>query len=80
MLVADAQADSPAVRAGIVAGDVITGLNGTAIKDARSLAQAVAALTPGTSVKVDLVHGGMAKSVSQIFSKVSSTLSQASAS
>jgi len=62
-LVADPEAGSPASRAGIVAGDVITGLNGKPIRDARALAQAVATLTPGASVKLDVVHGGVAKTV-----------------
>ena len=37
-LVAEPQADSPAVKAGIVAGDVITQVNGNPVKDARELA------------------------------------------
>src|SRR5205085_10233556 len=62
-LVADPEVGSPAERAGIVAGDVITGVNGTAIKDARGLAQAVGTLAPGISVKLDVIHGGVAKTV-----------------
>jgi serine protease Do len=62
-LVADPQAGSPAVKAGIVAGDVITGVNGKPIKDGRALAQAIAAATPGASLKLDVVHGGQAKTI-----------------
>jgi serine protease Do len=62
-LVSDPQAGSPAVKAGIVAGDVITGVNGKPIKDGRALAQAIAAMTPGTAVKVDVIHGGQTKTI-----------------
>src|SRR5467141_3293065 len=37
-LVAEPQADGPAIKAGIQAGDVITAVNGVALKDARDLA------------------------------------------
>jgi serine protease Do len=55
-LVAEPQAGSPAVKAGIEAGDVITGVNGTPIKDARELARQISGMPPGTSVKVTLLH------------------------
>ncbi|MGX4806321.1 Do family serine endopeptidase [Bradyrhizobium guangdongense] len=57
------QDGSPAAKAGIEAGDVITAVNGTAIKDSRDLARTIAALAPGTSVKLDVVHKGDTKTV-----------------
>lgn len=40
-LVDEPQPDSPAAKAGIKAGDVITAVNGQPIKDARTLAQKI---------------------------------------
>ena len=39
------QAGSPAVKAGIKAGDVIVSVNGEAVNDARTLAKRISALT-----------------------------------
>jgi serine protease Do len=63
-LVAEPQPGSPAAKAGIKAGDVITAVNGTPIRDSRDLARHVAQLAPGSSVKFDIVRDGEAKSMS----------------
>lgn len=60
-LVAEPQPDSPAQKAGIVSGDVITAVNGDPVKDARDLAKKIAAVAPGTSVKLTVVRGGAEK-------------------
>ena len=57
-LVAEPQANSPAMRAGIKSGDVITKVNGEVVNDARSLARRISTLSPGASVKLTLVRGG----------------------
>src|SRR5262249_3003077 len=57
-LVAEPQANSPAMKAGIKSGNVITKVNGEAVKDARSLARRISTLSPGTSVKLTVVRGG----------------------
>ncbi|MDN3276929.1 Do family serine endopeptidase [Frankia sp. RB7] len=62
-IVDNPQDGSPAAKAGIEAGDVIAAVNGTAIKDSRDLARTIATLAPGTSVKLDVVHKGDAKTV-----------------
>src|SRR3954451_22845413 len=62
-IVDNPQDGSPAAKAGIEAGDVITAVNGTAIKDSRDLARTIATLAPGTSVKLDVVHKGDSKTV-----------------
>jgi Do/DeqQ family serine protease len=49
---------SPAFEAGVRPGDLITGLNGEAVKSAQDLVSRVAALKPGTSVELDGRHGG----------------------
>ena len=62
-LVAEPQANSPAVKAGIKSGDVITAVNGTTVKDARQLARRIGTMSPGTTVTLDLIHDGQQKTV-----------------
>jgi serine protease Do len=62
-LVAEPQSGGPAAKAGIEAGDVITAVNGTTIKDARELARQIGGLPPGSSVKLSILHKGAEKSV-----------------
>ena len=62
-LVAEPQANGPATKAGIEAGDVITAVDGKAIKDARDLAKKIGALAPKTSVKLSVLHKGSEKVV-----------------
>jgi serine protease Do len=63
-LVDDAQAGSPAANAGIESGDVITAVNGTPVKDARALARAIAMTPPNSTVKLDVLRHGEARTVS----------------
>ena len=63
-LVAEPQKDSPAVKAGIEAGDVITAVNGQPVKDARDLAKKIGALAPKTTVKISVLHKGSEKTIS----------------
>ena len=62
-LVAEPQADSPAAKAGIQSGDVITAVNGATVKDARELARTIGGLAPGTSIKLNVLHKGTDKVV-----------------
>ena len=62
-LVAEAQANSPAAKAGIASGDVITSVNGDAIKDARELAKKIGALAPGATAHLGVVSKGTEKTV-----------------
>jgi serine protease Do len=62
-LVAEPQADSPAQKAGIVSGDVIIGVNGTPVHDARELSRTIGAMAPGAKVKLDVVQKGKERTV-----------------
>jgi serine protease Do len=62
-MVDEPQSGSPAVKAGIEAGDVITAVNGTQVKDARDLARTIGTMAPDTSVKLDIVRKGEPRSI-----------------
>ena len=62
-LVAQPQPNSPAVKAGIDAGDVITAVNGKDIKGPRDLAKEIGAMAPNTKVKLSILHKGSEKTV-----------------
>ena len=63
-LVADPQANGPAAKAGIVAGDVITAVNDAPVKDARDLAKQIGALAPGSTAKLTVWRKGEEKTLS----------------
>ena len=62
-IVDEPQAGSPAAKAGIKAGDVITAVDGKEMKDGRDLARTIAGMAPGTEVKLDIWHNGETKSI-----------------
>jgi serine protease Do len=62
-LVAAPQDGSPAEKAGIKAGDLITEVNGKEVKDARDLAKKVAELAPGSEANVTLNRNGGSKTL-----------------
>jgi serine protease Do len=62
-LVAQPQDNSPAKQAGIEAGDIITSVNGEAVKDARDLAKRIGARSPKESVKLTLLRDGKERTV-----------------
>jgi serine protease Do len=55
-VVVEPQPNGPAARAGVASGDVITAINGEAIKDDRDLVKRVGDLTPGTSISLDIAR------------------------
>jgi serine protease Do len=63
-IVDEPQAGSPAAKAGIMAGDVITSVDGTQVKDSRELARTISAMAPGSSVKFGIMRKGEEKTVS----------------
>jgi hypothetical protein len=63
-LVAESLPDSPASKAGIKAGDIITAVNGRAIGDARDAARTVGGLSPGDAVVLTVIRGAQEKTFS----------------
>ncbi len=57
-MVDEPQSGSPAAKAGIQSGDVITAVNGTPVKDARELARTIGMMAPDASVKLDIIRQG----------------------
>jgi serine protease Do len=62
-LVDEVRPDTPAAQAGLQPGDVITAVNGNPIKNSRTLAREISAMTPDSSAKLDILRKGEAKSL-----------------
>jgi serine protease Do len=54
------QPDSPAAKAGIAAGDIITSVNGQPVENPRMLARAIAAFKPQSNVVIGIWRNGAA--------------------
>lgn len=63
-LVAEAQSDGPAAKAGIRRGDTITAVNGEAVKDARELSRKIATFAPGTKTTITVFRDGRERQIS----------------
>lgn len=57
------QPNSPAAKAGIEPGDVITAVNDIAVKDSHDLAKRIGMMAPGSSVKLDVLRKGHEKTM-----------------
>ena len=57
-LVADVMRGSPAERAGIKTGDIITGFNSKEVKDSNELPSLVARVAPGTTASIKVLRDG----------------------
>lgn len=64
VLVSEVQADSPAAKAGLKQGDVVTTFNSQVIRDARDLATQVAGVKAGDSAKLGIWRDGKEKTLS----------------
>jgi serine protease Do len=63
-LVAQIESDSPAAKAGLQPGDVITSVDGKAVGNPRDLARRIAAVKPGDEAKIEVLQGGQSKTLS----------------
>jgi Do/DeqQ family serine protease len=55
-LIANVQDDSPAQKAGLVDGDVVTAINGAVVRDSEVLHNLIATYRPGTTVDLDVAR------------------------
>jgi serine protease Do len=62
-LVAGLQEGSPAEKAGVKTGDVVTQVDGTEIKDSRALARKIAGLAPGANVRLSVLRNGNTETI-----------------
>ena len=62
-LVAGAQADSPAERAGLASGDIIVSVNAAPIRDARDLNKRITSAAPGSTVEIGVLRRGARKTM-----------------
>lgn len=71
-IVSAVTADSPADKAGVKRGDVVTKLNGEAISDSNSLRNHVARLQPGSNVALSIIRDGQERSLSAVLGELPS--------
>ncbi len=57
-LIAEVLPDSPAAKAGLKEGDVVTAVNGTTVKDSNTLRMTVTSLKPGSKLALDVLRDG----------------------
>ena len=78
-LVSSAQDEGPGKKAGIIAGDVITQVDGKDVASPKELARLIGAYSPGKSVDVTLWRDGKRQTVKVDLGKLPSSDKQASA-
>jgi S1-C subfamily serine protease len=69
VLVSSVTADSPAARAGLKAGDVITAVNGKVVAEPSELVEAVRAVEDGAAVKIDYTRDKKGQSATATLEK-----------
>jgi serine protease Do len=69
-LIADVQTNSPAAKADIASGDVITAVNGKPVKDAHELARMIGSMAPQSTAKLTVIHKGKEQSASVTLGEV----------
>ncbi len=60
-LIAGTLEDGPASKAGLRAGDIIVGIDGQPVKDAREALNRIAEKTPGSRVEIEIIRDGQAE-------------------
>ncbi|MFA6450052.1 MAG: PDZ domain-containing protein, partial [bacterium] len=64
VLATDVAAESPAYQAGILAGDIITGINGLPVRSVSDLQKVLSVITTGQIFKVTVRRGGQSNDIS----------------
>ena len=62
-IISDVTQDSPALKSGLKQGDTILKANGEDIDDAKDLSRTVAAVKPGSEIKVDIIRDGKRQTI-----------------
>lgn len=65
-LVSDVQPNSPAAKAGLLSGDVITAVNGKSIDDANRLTFTIGAIAPGTKTTLSVLRDGKSQEITVV--------------
>ena len=76
-LVAGVEPNSPAAKAGLLPGDVITSVDGRAVSSPRDLALDVAGIKPGMDAKIGLLRDGKAQTVTASVTTMKATAAAA---
>jgi serine protease Do len=71
-MVDEVKPDSPAAKAGLESGDVVTAVNGASVKDARELTRTIGASAPNSTIKLDILRNGQAKTLEVALGQMSS--------
>ncbi len=72
-LVAEPQPGTPAMKAGIKSGDIITSVNDLPVKDSRDLARKIAGMPPGTPIKLGTLRSGQPKTLNVTLGELPNT-------
>jgi serine protease Do len=78
-IVDEAQDNGPAAQAGVKTGDVITAVNGDAVKDSRDLAKKIGAISPGAKITLGIRRDGERKSIELTLKQMPNDKKQAKA-
>jgi serine protease Do len=78
-LVDQIEPNTPAAKAGLKPGDVITAVNGKTVKDSRGLARQISIMAPGSTAKIDVLRKGESKTIDVALATMPSNLKVANA-
>jgi serine protease Do len=78
-LVAKPEPESPAAKAGLLSGDVVTSVNGESLKDDRDLAMRIGNLAPGTEVQLGIIRQGQEKTLKMTLGQLPQPRNEAAA-
>lgn len=65
-MISDVSIDTPAAKAGLKRGDIITGVNGDEVEDPGDLIRLIATAQPGEEVRLDLLRAGQPTEISAV--------------
>ena len=78
-LVSEAQADGPAKKAGILAGDIITAVDGKEVASPKELSRVIGGMAPGKAVDITVLRDGKSEVIKVDLAQLPTADKQASA-